>query len=498
MHVRSHWSRHAPWLAAGLFACLGVVALLQWRVAQLHEEFDTQARIAHRLLSQRVVQHDAILATLATVGMGSAAPPSLALSGLQALSKVYPQIVQVRQRLAGQSWPADWACAEAAERSSRAQSQPALCMDARDWAQGRYGLVAAAGPGAYALQIDLLQTVPWEEWPFPAQGSPVTVRLALPGWPAFSLSARSDGFEGAVWRFDFEKKLAAESQPFKVVLQGRVGWADWPWIGLGAWLALVLGASVLWRAWRGQAQARRRAEELLRLGQVSRLNTLGELAAGLAHELNQPLTAILANTRAGARLLDEEAPELPLVREAMAQAVQQARRAADVVGRLRRVVERPALGQALQALDLEACVRGALHLLEPELLRRQVQAELILSSPVPAVLADPVAVEQIVHNLLMNALQALDSTPTASGRITLRLVAQGPMGALRVTDNGPGLSPEVMTRLFQPFFSTREGGLGLGLSLCETLASGMGGSLTAAQASPRGAEFTLSLPLASP
>ena len=115
---------------------------------------------------------------------------------------------------------------------------------------------------------------------------------------------------------------------------------------MALWALVVAAVLTVLRHGLRQRAARSRAEELLRLGQVARLNTLGELAAGMAHELNQPLTAVLANTQAARRLLDDDPPELATARSAMAQAVEQARRAADVVGRLRRVVERPdATGQ---------------------------------------------------------------------------------------------------------------------------------------------------------
>ena len=146
---------------------------------------------------------------------------------------------------------------------------------------------------------------------------------------------------------------------------------------------------------------------MLRLGQVARLNTLGELAAGMAHELNQPLTAVMANTQAARRLLDDDPPELETARGAMAQAVEQARRAADVVGRLRRVVERPDLSGPTQAVNLGEAVRRALYLLEPECQRRGVTPSVEAPETV-MVQAEPVALDQIVHNLLMNALQALE------------------------------------------------------------------------------------------
>ncbi len=264
------------------------------------------------------------------------------------------------------------------------------------------------------------------------------------------------------------------------------------------WVAAVAGVLALLAQWLRQRTARRRAEELLRLGQVARLNTLGELAAGMAHELNQPLTAVLANTQAAQRLLADDPPELDTARGAMAQAVAQARRAAEVVGRLRTAVERPKHqvdGAASEGVvDLAEALRRALHLLEPECQRRGVGPALQAAEAV-RVHADPVAVDQIVHNLLMNAMQAMEGVDAPRRALTLSVGAADGQGVLTVADRGPGIAPEALPRLFEPFFSTREGGLGLGLPLCETLAQGMGGSLTAANRPDGGAVFTLRLPL---
>ncbi|RJP63832.1 MAG: two-component sensor histidine kinase, partial [Comamonadaceae bacterium] len=173
-----------------------------------------------------------------------------------------------------------------------------------------------------------------------------------------------------------------------------------------------------------------------------------------------------------------------------------ARRAAEVVGRLRRAIERPDRGDQQQAVDAVAAVRRALDLLEPECQRRGV-APVLAGAPALTVQADPVALDQIVHNLILNALQALEQVPAAQRRLTLTLGTVNGQGELAVADSGPGIAAEVLPRLFEPFFSTREGGLGLGLSLCETLAAGMGGSLAAANvAQGSGAVFRLRLPLA--
>ena len=212
-------------------------------------------------------------------------------------------------------------------------------------------------------------------------------------------------------------------------------------------------------------------------------------------ELNQPLTAILANTQAAKRLLQDDPDELPAALQAMDQAVAQARRAADVLARLRRAVEQPNAAEPSQVVDLAQAVRNALDLLAPEGKRRGVTVSVQAVQPVQ-VLAERVALEQIVHNLLTNALQALDLVPVAERQLTIHIEVVAGMAVLRVADTGPGIAPDTLPHVFEPFFTAREGGLGLGLSLCETLAAGMDGQLRAQANAPRGAVFTLTLPMA--
>ncbi len=473
------------WLGAGLLAALGAALLARTELQRQRNAFDTDARIVHRLLSQRVVQHDAVLATLALLQ-----PSSDTQRSESRLPAVFPQVLQAQHRQAGEVWPR----ASLTEAEARSREHQRAALGAIDLAQGHYELVMAAGSGAYALLIDLKQTVPWDEWPMQPSSSPVRVRLAL-GDSGYTLQPGRTDLPALGWTFAFSKVLASESQAFDVQAQLTLGWSALPWWRMSAWVILVLAAAYAWQAWRRQETERRRAEELLRLGQVARLNTLGELAAGVAHELNQPLTAVLANTQAARRLLADEPPELALAQTAMAQAAQQAQRAAEVVGRLRRLVERPDRQGVACPTPLEQAARSVLHLLEPEFKSRQARMTLDVEAA-PAVMADPVALEQIVHNLLMNALQALEQVPAEQRHIRLRLLCDGSEGLLQVSDSGPGIPDEALPRLFQPFFSTRRGGLGLGLSLCETLAVGMGGSLGARNTPPHGAEFTLRLPLA--
>ena len=484
--LRSTW----VWWLAGLALMLaGALWITRQALIEQREAFDTDARIAHRLLSQRVAQLDAVLATLAllqTEAQGANAVPE------QRLPALYPQVLRVLKRERDAVWlEPDMQAAEARSRSA-GRAELALV----DLAQGRYTLVHAAHPGSYALEVDLERLVPWTEWPMQRTG-PVRVLLRHQGqtWVAQAGLPMLHG----VRVFSASKKLAAASQPLELVVERSVGWRELPWLSLLVWTLVVTGAVVALAAWQGQRAAHRRTEELLRLGQVGRLNALGELAAGLAHELNQPLTALLANTQAAQRLLNEDTPDLSTARGAMAQAVQQAQRASDVLGRLRRSVQRPDTAAASQVVSLPDAVGRVLYLLEPECQRLGVLPQNVFPALPLQAQADPVALEQIIHNLLTNALQALETMPVGQRDLTVELkaaeVAGGPVQLL-VRDSGPGISAQALPRVFEPFFTTREGGLGLGLSLCETLATGMGGGLTCRSLSPHGTEFTLSLPAA--
>jgi signal transduction histidine kinase len=219
-------------------------------------------------------------------------------------------------------------------------------------------------------------------------------------------------------------------------------------------------------------------------------------------------------------VLGDDPPDLALARQAMQHAATQSRRARDVLTRLRRLVERPDAARLAEAVALVDAAHEVLDLMAPDLAARQVRLVHARLDGTPAsgapaadpahtpalVLADPVALQQIIHNLLTNALQALDQVPAGERTLELQVGARRAAsvgggesawrGVLVVADSGPGLSDEALARVFEPFYSTRSGGLGLGLSLCETLALGMGGTLTAGRNTSRGARFELSLPLA--
>jgi signal transduction histidine kinase len=475
--------RFAIWaLLWTAISAIGAVVLARAELSQLRDAFDTDARIVHRLLSQRVVQHDALLSSLALLQ-----PPA---GGERRLSSVYPQIIEVLRREASAEWPNP--AMIQAEGRSRTQQRAELAH--LDFSTGRYLLLSAANPSSFALLLDLRSVVPWNEWPMNPQTSPVRVSLEHLDQQYVIQQGQQGQPQAEGWRFEAQKTLASASQPFNVVAVQQIGWSQLPWLVMCAWLVLVGATLAALYALLRQREQQRRAEELLRFGQVARLNQMGELAAGLAHELNQPLTAVLANTQAAQRLLAEEPAEIDTARGAMVQAVTQARRASDVISRLRRSID-PSSSTPLQVVNLADAAQAALDLLIPQLQTHHVQTT-VQAQNMTLVQANPVALEQIIYNLITNAIQSMEQVPASRRQLIITVQTEGTKGTLSVSDSGRGIPIEAIPRLFEPFFSTREGGLGLGLSLCESLAEKMNGQISARNLANSGASFTISLPLA--
>lgn len=480
MQARNHTIR---WVAAAglMLALLGSAWLVHAEWTRLRGAFDTQARIIHRLLSQQMVQHEAVLATLALV------PPSPDVA--RPLAGLYPHITGVHLQRPDAVGLQTTSTAAAAHGT--AATPPEAGLSAPRWSAGQYNLTLSGTQARVTLDIDLSRWPRPAEWPESTLGMPLAVSLTH-GQHTFDLQPTAG--PAGNWPLEASKAIASQSQPFTVHTRSALTWGHLPWTALAVWWAAVAGAAWGGLAWRAQRAERERAQALLRLGQVSRLGTLAEVGAGVAHEINQPLTAVLANAQAARRLLQDNPPDIDVLRQALEQTVQQARRAADVVARLRRLLERPGERQPMRHMELGAVVSGVLDLLAPSLGRAQVEARLIAPTPVP-VMADPVALEQIIHNLVQNALQSLEQVPASERQLVLTLSRTPTEGVLTVADTGTGIAPDLLPRLFEPFLTTRPDGLGLGLTLCETLASHMGGRLRADHHPPRGALFELALPL---
>ena len=235
------------------------------------------------------------------------------------------------------------------------------------------------------------------------------------------------------------------------------------------------------------------AVQRLELAHLMRVSVSGELSGAIAHELNQPLTAILANAQAALQLLSHQPPALEEVRDALADIVHEDNRAGEVIKRLRGLLKK---GESrTEPIDVNELVEATMSLLHSELIARQVGMTMDLAPGLPVVMGDPIQLQQVILNIVMNAMDAMAPTPPGHRRIEIR-TGFDHRGYLSVSihDSGAGIKSGEK-RLFEPFYTTKEHGLGLGLALCATIAEAHGGMLTLTNHDRGGAVATLSLPV---
>jgi two-component system sensor kinase FixL len=227
------------------------------------------------------------------------------------------------------------------------------------------------------------------------------------------------------------------------------------------------------------------------LAHASRITSMGTLATSIAHELNQPLTAVTNYVQAARDLLAEPTPEnVELVREALAETANEALRAGQIVHRLRDFVSRGDSSREIASLHRLVKETTALALLDVSV--RNTDFITRLDPKLDEVLVDPVQVQQVLLNLMRNALDAMADIPVRQLAIGSAPADDG-MVRITVSDSGPGLAPEIAERLFQPFVSTKDSGMGLGLSICHTIVSSHGGKIWAEPSDLGGAAFHFTL-----
>jgi len=243
--------------------------------------------------------------------------------------------------------------------------------------------------------------------------------------------------------------------------------------------------------------ARKRAEEALQraqseLARASTLTTMGQLAGSIAHELRQPLAAIAMNGSAVLRWLGRESPNLAEAQEAAARVVQDAARGDDVIRGLRALLSKS--DPQRQSLDVNDIIYQVLELARGELKRNNVTVQADLAPKLPLVLCDRVQLQQVLLNLIVNAIEAMGSVPERTKVLTIRSArADSGEVAVAVEDTGPGIDPATADRVFHPFFTTKANGLGLGLSICRSIVDAHGGELSAIPRSPHGTTFRFTI-----
>jgi signal transduction histidine kinase len=240
------------------------------------------------------------------------------------------------------------------------------------------------------------------------------------------------------------------------------------------------------------AARKREAAERAEFARVTRLTTMGEMAASIAHEVNQPLAAIVTNGNAGLRWLANATPDLNKVNAVLQRVVRDGLRASEVIGSIRAIFKKGPLERT--PVHIAQLVEEVVVLLQGELLSARVVPEVDAAAG-SAARVDRVQLQQVLLNLMTNAIDAMRATPDRPRRLQIRVgVCEGNGVRVAVQDWGSGIDPTDTDRIFEPFFTTKSGGMGLGLSICRSIIEAHGGRLWASPGVPHGAVFEFTLP----
>jgi two-component system sensor kinase FixL len=246
-----------------------------------------------------------------------------------------------------------------------------------------------------------------------------------------------------------------------------------------------------------EQEARRRMNEF---AHVMRLRSMGELASGLAHEVNQPLTAIISHAQACLRMMSDNRADTDLLRESLQQIAKQGQRAGEVIRRLRKYVEKGELEKSPS--DLNTSIVEVLELLSHELQVHGIRVYLDAAQNLPVIPADRVQIEQVIVNLVRNAVEAMEATPEERRELHVATCPANHEGVhgvqIDVRDAGPGLEGDAPEKLFESFYTTKPQGLGQGLTICRRIVEAHGGQIWAEPADTGGAAFHVWLPANDP
>lgn len=297
------------------------------------------------------------------------------------------------------------------------------------------------------------------------------------------------------WRAAF-----AAGQPFEKEARMRRADGAYRWFMHRAVpLRDELGNVVKWYGITTDIEERKRSETALqeardRLAHVTRTHAMGELAAAIAHEINQPLTAIVTNANFSLRQLISSSPNLAELQTAITEIVNDGTRASAVISRIRALLMKGALSRV--QVDINEIVEDVISLLRNELTRNRVNLRTELASNLPRVLGDSVQLQQVLINLIMNAIEAIRFSAEHSGRLVIRSGRSADGVWVQVQDYGPGIEPELAELVFEPFFTTKVEGIGMGLSISRSIIESHGGQLSLVS-SRQGALFEFVLTVAT-
>jgi len=354
-------------------------------------------------------------------------------------------------------------------------------------------LVAVRGDPLSVSQV-------WSSFPVLAEKESVLGRLAtsrlpiqIPDVAAIEGDRRDDYWIAAVnagFRTGLAVPLLKDNEIVGIIALGRKQVRPFTDKQISLFRDFAAQATIALESTRRERQYREMQSEL---AHANRVATMGQLTASITHEVNQPLAATRNNIIAALNFSDRTPPDLMEVREALACAVKEIDRASTVVDRIRALMLKAPT--RIDSLDVNEAVRGVIELIYGEVLKNRVSVRTQLADGLPLIQGDRVQLQQVVLNLILNAVQAMGAVTDGTREVLITTSQTEPNEVrLGVQDTGPGLSPESLPRLFEPFYTTKPEGMGMGLSICRSIIEAHGGRLRATSCEPRGALFQFTIP----
>jgi PAS domain S-box-containing protein len=258
-------------------------------------------------------------------------------------------------------------------------------------------------------------------------------------------------------------------------------------------VAFVLDLSKRKRVEAEARESERRYREVqLELAHVNRVTTMGQLAASIAHEVNQPIAGMVTNADAALRWLDGQPPDLEKVRYSLDEIIKDGNRAGDVIGWIRALIKK--VPPRKDGLEINEAILEVVALTHGEAVKNSVSLQTQLADGLPLIQADRVQLQQVILNLIINAIEAMRDVGEKERELLISSRNEPDGVSVEVRDSGPGFAPAALERVFEAFYTTKPGGLGLGLSICRSIIEAHGGRLWATRCEPRGALFQFTIP----
>ncbi|MDR6758050.1 signal transduction histidine kinase [Mycoplana sp. BE70] len=485
-------------LLAGLATAMFVAALVaafNYRAGL--DDLNSSLSAAGTRLGEKLAQHEAHLTALAAVVRMGEQEQTESVRGLaEAIASFYPRIIEI--------------ATIHVEGTSAVMKRYDRPNDPEIREQGSAGLPVMTTPGSTAVRSQTDDVQHYEIYKLVAPGLYLLMKIDAGGLVADGLFPHDYGYQ--LWLGEtrlINRPLRAStlltatrnldvnsvSQPLRLeISRGFRATELLPPMIVLPLLSLLAAAFYLLVAYRRAVRAERHQErraalleQETKLAHAGRVNALGEMASGIAHELAQPVAALLSQSQAARRAIALERRDI--LEQALDANVREAKRAGDILGRMRAYIAGGA--SQLETIPLERALTEAMRLAEPDLARRGIALDTVIVSGERLVRIETIGFQQVIHNILRNAAEALDGKDDL--RISIRADGSDKQAVLTITDNGPGIPAAALPHIFEPFFTTKPEGMGLGLPLCARLIEKMDGSMEAVNAG--GARFIVRLPL---